>query len=209
MYTIAVGSEHFISDPETFKAKKGANNSTAGLYLLGEVGVEEAEVKSFELLGRISSQSQEVGVLLIVLRNQKGKIGVKSILQAAINSSEGIVHIETSKFNAQRRKLTKGDFIALFLPIDQNNNSIQIATKSQSKGNFKFLSGSKNMSKPWQKLKNQTPEVKRYLNNANWSKWKDLDGDLNVRVIIKPSKYSMCYQNPGLCTVLLTKRIYC
>ena len=158
--------------------------------------IEEAEVKSFELLGRISNQSQEAGVLLIVLRNQKKKIAVKSILQAAINSPEGIVHIKTSKFNAKRRKLTKGDFIALFLPrVENNNNSIQIATKSQSKGKFKFLNGSKCMSKPWQKLKNQRLKVKRCLNNTNWSKWKDFPGDLNVKVIIKQSKYTMCYQN--------------
>ena len=150
--------------------------------MLGEVDIERAEVKSLELLGSINHTEIEinVGVLLLVLKNRNLK--PKIILQAADSSSKGIVQI--NKYYKTTRKLNKGDVIALYLP-KVGKKFIQIVTSSQPRRKFKFLKGSKkNIITSWSKLKEQRAELIKNITKKTWSNWMEIEGDLNVRVII-------------------------
>ena len=185
---IVFGSENYIGNVTIFEEESLINNSD-GLYLLDRCVKEEGKLKSFELLGRVPSQSnEEVGVFLFVLRKKEKKLHVKKIFKVGYRDNNIITPGEIiliSKTNNFKIKLTKGDYIGLYLP-KIGDSALQIQT-NKSGAKFAHLegSGSENIKKSWSELKELKPEVEKLINGRKWSQWKTIEGNLNFKVTIK------------------------
>lgn len=178
-----MGSKNYISNVTIFEKKSLINNSD-GLYLLNQSITKKGELQSFELLGRVPSQSEKkVGVLLLVLEGKKGMLRVKNILQAGNNTifPEQIIKINKTSFKESRRVLNRGDYIALYLP-KIGDSALQINT-NESGIKFAFLKGSRNINNSWSNLQKLKPEVTKLIDKEQ--KWKNIEGHLNFRVRIK------------------------
>ena len=181
-----MGSKNYISNVTIFEKKSLINNSD-GLYLLNQSITKKGELQSFELLGRVPSQSEKkVGVLLLVLEGKKGMLRVKNILQAGNNTifPEQIIKINKTSFKESRRVLNRGDYIALYLP-KIGDSALQINT-NESGIKFAFLKGSRNINNYWSNLQKLKPEVTKLIDKEQ--KWKNIEGHLNFRIRIKLGK---------------------